>query len=306
MRINMNKLLHTGPLKWVDSGAHVLARGIITQQTSTQARGLQAPGMTLMDYMSQAPRGPAPRIPLLCAHAALWGSNTAQVAPNSSSSNGGGGSSGSEAHGFKKVCPQEWKSFRRTSFFYTSPARSAQQPGIGYKDRTSRSKQIWGFFSYRYILVISPSFGFVVSSRRVFFSLVFGRRLWGVKNALLHAAAAHPCGLHRGVCAVFESPAAWMWRGHTDVPPSLLVFWGACGLQSAEKGPNSWEDPGMDCPTVSPLCVPFLFKKKKSQSLIWVKLIWSSRCGEKFRFTASSQRRWDDPHSCPSENRNGL
>lgn len=38
-----------------------------------------------------------------------------------------------------------------------------------------------------------------------------------------------------------------------DLPLALRVFWGAAELQSAEKGANSREDPGMDGPTVSPV-----------------------------------------------------
>lgn len=43
-----------------------------------------------------------------------------------------------------------------------------------------------------------------------------------------------------------------LWSNREDLPLALRVFWGAAGLQSAEEGANSREDPGMDDPTVSP------------------------------------------------------
>lgn len=71
---------------------------------------------------------------------------------------------------------------------------------------------------------------------------------------VLHAASQFR-RLCRGFSTVSET-AAWVWCEHKDVSPSLRVFWGAFGLQSAEKGPNSRDDPGVDGPTVSPVKEP--------------------------------------------------
>lgn len=71
------------------------------------------------------------------------------------------------------------------------------------------------------------------------------------KNVFLYAAS-QSCKVCRGFSASFEA-TAWIWCKHKDVSPSLRVFWGTFGLQSAEKGPNSRHNPGMDSSTVSPV-----------------------------------------------------
>lgn len=72
----------------------------------------------------------------------------------------------------------------------------------------------------------------------------------GRKNAFLSAASQSG-----EVCRVFSAvrgTGAWIGGPRWDVPPSLRVFWGTCGLRSGEKGPNSRHDPGVDSPAVSP------------------------------------------------------
>lgn len=78
------------------------------------------------------------------------------------------------------------------------------------------------------------------------------------ENAPLHAASLF-CGLGRGSVAPLGAPGR-LWGHREDLPLALRVFWGPGGLQSAEEGPNSREDPGMDGHTVSPArCVAALW-----------------------------------------------
>lgn len=65
------------------------------------------------------------------------------------------------------------------------------------------------------------------------------------------SAAPQVCGVCRDFPALSEA-TAWMRCSRRDVSPTLRVFRGAGGLQSAEKGPNSKHDPGVDGSTVSP------------------------------------------------------
>lgn len=78
----------------------------------------------------------------------------------------------------------------------------------------------------------------------------FLRRATERKNALLHAAT-QVCGLCRGSVDLLGAPVRF-GSNREDLPLALRVFRGAAGLQSAEEGAHSREDPGMDDPTVSP------------------------------------------------------
>ena len=79
----------------------------------------------------------------------------------------------------------------------------------------------------------------------------FLRRGTESKNALLHAASQFSW-LFRGSVDVLGAPVHF-WSNREDLPLALRVFCFAGGLQSAEEGANSKEDPGMDHPTVSPM-----------------------------------------------------
>lgn len=163
----------------------------------------------------------APRIPPLCAHAA-------GILRRTSCSNSRG-----------KVRPQEWKSFSTTNFVDISHPRSSQQPPTGFKDRPVVLNSTFGILLTQLLRSeLSRSSDFFVGVPRG-------------KNALLHAATQF-CGLCRGSDHLLGSPAR-SWSSREDLPVALRVFRGAAGLQSAEEGPNSREDPGMDGPTVSPL-----------------------------------------------------
>lgn len=85
---------------------------------------------------------------------------------------------------------------------------------------------------------------------------------WRRKNAFLYAAwqVGEVCRVLSSVCGT----GAWIGGPHWDVPPSVRVFGGTCGLRSSEKRPNSRHDPGVDSSTVSP--------QKMSFCIFW--LLW--------------------------------